>query len=490
MRADELDPKPAEPAHATAGRESARSVGEVREGAAIKRPGAGLALLALLLAALALLAAAWMWWQAGAVRKQQAMQLQTQEQQYQVGLQRLEQALASAQDSASRQAGSQSAAQVGDFQRRLQILEATQSANDDFRSETMTWTRSAQAALEDTQARLNALDERLRNLAARSAQSDSELELEEIDYLLRMAQERLQLFGDTRNADRALQLADHQFVAFDNPMFIALRREIAAARQALAATDVPDIVTLAAELDKVQDSLAALPFKISEYETAARSQSNDTDISWWQRLKNSLSGLITVRRVADDELGLPALADQQALRQRAWVQIEQARLAALNREQEIYQDALLQAEATLTHWFAADHSEVRLALSGLKALQQRNVNPPMPDISGPWNTLRSIRGAGLSPTLAPPPAPTSAPASVPAQAPTPAPSEAITPEITNPVRWEGETNADTADEPPEEAALEEFDEPDLDTSERPGEENGNGVSLDTPAANASGDSDP
>ncbi len=451
MNADELNPKPAAPVGKTAEMKSAMSRDEIRELAAPgKRSSAGLPVLALLLAALALAAAAWIWWQTGAAQRQQATQLQAQQQQLQAGLQRLEQALASVQDSASQQSGSQSAAQSaaqikvlsGDLQQRLQAVEARHTANENFRSETSAWTRSAQAAMEDTQARLNAMDERLRTLTAQGAQGDSELQLEEIDYLLRMAQERLQLFGDTRNADRALQLADQQVVAFDNPMFIALRREIAAARQALAATDMPDMVALAAELDKVQDSLATLPFKTSEYESARQASSADTELSWWQRLKNSLAGLVTVRRVADDELVLPALADQQALRQRAWLQIEQARLAALSREQLIYLDALVQAEATITRWFAADNAELKLSLSGLQALQQRNVNPPMPDISGPWTTLRSIRDAGLSPAM------------VPAQTPAAAPAGANTPGIITP----NQSATQAPDEAPDEAAEEALEE--------------------------------
>lgn len=402
MNADDLDPKPAVPEGRTAAMKSAMTRDEIRELAAPgKRPSAGLTMLALLLAALALSVAVLSWWQGGAAQRQLATQLQAQQQQQQTELQSLQQALASVQDAASQQSGSGLTDQLRDMQQRLQVLESTQSINESFRNETSAWTRSAQAAMEDTQARLNTVDERLRTLTARSAQGDSELQLEEIDYLLRLAQERLQLFGDTRNADRALQLADQQVVAFDNPMFISLRREIAAARQALAATDVPDMVTLAAEFDKLQDGLATLPFKTSKYETARQASSVEPELSWWQRLKSSLAGLVTVRRVADDELALPALADQQALRQRAWLQIEQARLAALSREQDIYLDALVQAEATVTRWFAADNAEVKLALSGLQALQQRNVDPPMPDISGPWTTLRSIREAGLSPTVVP-----------------------------------------------------------------------------------------
>jgi uroporphyrin-3 C-methyltransferase len=355
----------------------------------------GLLWVAVLLAAVALLVAGWMGWQGRGAANAQAALWRAQQQQQQDELKRLETELA-----AVRSASSQQSSELdSDLQQRLQALEADTNADADFRSESAAWTRSAQAALEDSQARLNQVDERLQTLSARSAEADAELELEEIDYLLRMAQERLQLFGDVRNADRALQLADQQVVAFDNPMFIALRREIAAARQALAATDAVDLVTLGAELDRIQDSVALLPFRSAANAgdpLEATTNATGAELPWWQKLKNVLAGLVTVRRVADDELALPALADQQALRQRAWLQAEQARLAALSREHKLYLASLQQAEATIQRWFAADDENVKQTLASLHNLQQRNVDPPMPDISAPWTTLRTLRDAGLS----------------------------------------------------------------------------------------------
>ncbi len=392
MNADEFEPNPADaavvnkPGHRLSGQANDNPLAQP----AAKR--SGLAALALLFAVLALAAAGWMWWQGKQAQQQQADLWQTQQQVYQDELKRLESTVAALKDSASQQ----SSALSGNLQQRLQVLESSQQAGEDFRSESSAWSRAAQAALEDSQSRLNAIDEKLRNLSARSAESSTELNLEEVDYLLRMAQERLELFGDTRNADRALQLADQQIVAFDNPMFISLRRDIAAARQALAAADVPEMVTLGAEFDKVQDSLNSLPFRSSEIESVDATAADEAELSWWQRLKNVLSGLVTVHRVDEAELAMPVLADQLALRQRAWLQVEQARLAALRGEQDIYQESLAQAQITLGRWFAADNAQVRQTLGTLQALQQRQVDPPMPDISGPWTTLRSIREAGLS----------------------------------------------------------------------------------------------
>jgi len=360
-----------------------------------KRTGGGMAWLAVLLALFALAAAAWLWWQDSQSRQQQADQWRAEQQVYLDELKRLESALANLQS-----AGNQTSADLtGDLQRRLEVLESNRDSGESFRTETAAWNRAAQAALEESQARLAAVDERLKNLSARSAESSTELELEELDYLLRMAQERLQLFGDTRTADRALRLADQQVQSFDNPMFIGLRREITAARQALTAADLPDMVALSAELDKVQESIAGLPFLASGNNGDPQASNAGPEVHWWDRLKNALSGLVTVRRIDENELAIPALADQQALRQRAWLELEQARLAALRREQDIYQASLAQAGETIDRWFDNDDAQVKLALTSIAALSQRNVNPELPDISGPWTVLNSIRQAGLSPAV-------------------------------------------------------------------------------------------
>ncbi|HET6564852.1 MAG TPA: uroporphyrinogen-III C-methyltransferase [Xanthomonadales bacterium] len=391
MNADEMEARPEKVLPLEPGEKFPDEAPPARAGGG---RASGLSLLSLLLAGIALVIAAWMWWQGEQSRSQQLSAWQAQQQHYQDELKRLEDMLAAAQDSSSRQSSELSSG----LQQRVQALEAMRNEGEDFRSETSAWSRSAQAALEDSQARLNSMDEKLRNLAARSAESDTELELEEIEYLLRMAQERLELFGDTRNADRALQLADQQVQAFDNPMFIGLRREIAAARQALTAADVPDMVIIGSEIDGLQDRLALLPFRsgLQQTEPDASVDGTPAEQHWWERLKATLSGLVTVRRVDDAELAMPVLADQLALRQRAWLQVEQARLAALGREQAIYQESLAQAEATVQRWFAADDPQVKLVISGLQSLQQRNVDPPMPDISAPWVTLRSIREGGLT----------------------------------------------------------------------------------------------
>ena len=65
--------------------------------------------------------------------------------------------------------------------------------------------------------------------------SNNRFDIAEIDFLLRVANERLQLFSDPLAADLALQAADVQIEALDDPMYLSVRQRIASSRQALAA---------------------------------------------------------------------------------------------------------------------------------------------------------------------------------------------------------------------------------------------------------------
>ena len=68
--------------------------------------------------------------------------------------------------------------------------------------------RTLQTAAEAMQARLLAAEASVTGLSSRELDAGGELDLDEVDYLLRLANERLKLFADPRAADDALEVAD------------------------------------------------------------------------------------------------------------------------------------------------------------------------------------------------------------------------------------------------------------------------------------------
>ncbi len=368
-----------------------------------KKRGVGLALLAMVLALASLCGTGWLWWQNSRGAEDENMKFAAELSHQDQKLAKLEAGSAALASQVSKLATADPNQRLTELEQSLAAVQRASAEGKSFRDETTLWTRSMQASMENAQARLAGAESRLSALSARAVDSKSELDLAEVDYLLRLAQERLALFGDTRTADRALEIADQHIAAFDNPMFLGLQREIASARQKLSQLALPDYQELEEKLDVLQSSLDALAFKGDS--EPSEQPADSADSGWWARIRNAFSGLVTVRRSTAVEQDLPVLADQELIRQRAWLQLEVARWAALRRDQAAYQAALDRFSTALKRWFEPSQQGAQQALGILHELKLLNIDPPLPDISAPWAALRALRGSGVSAPVHSNPAP-------------------------------------------------------------------------------------
>jgi uroporphyrin-3 C-methyltransferase len=258
-----------------------------------------------------------------------------------------------------------------------------------------------QRRLEETRAALAAV-------AVRDETPGRRVELSEIAFLLRAANERLVLFGDRAGADRALSLADAQLVALDDPLYLSVRQSIAASRIALEQAPAIDTIALTQRLDQLQ---ARVPTLALEGEAAPPSPESAEEpapeAGLWARFKAALSGLVTVRHRADDET-LFTLDDRETLRQGLWLQMESARLALLRGDHDTWATSLARARSGLSQWFDADDPGVRQSLSDLAQLEAVDLTVTQPDISTPWSLFNRLRSAPAANTPEAQPAPTGA----------------------------------------------------------------------------------
>lgn len=363
------------------------------------RRGAGVAWFALLLALVALAGTAWMWWQDQAAQSTDRQQFMDEIARLEAGDSQLSLKLNQLREDLESTAGSggdeMQALQQRMLEDRSQLGTIEQSIREQAERSV-----SMQAAAEALHGRLLAAEAALSNMSARELDAGGELDLLEVDYLLRLADERLGLFGDTASADRALEVADRHLAAIDNPTLIGVRREIAAAREALSATDMPDLLSLAHRLDALQAAIPSLPFPGSA--AAVGPAAEDAGDGWWEKLKGALGSLVTVRRNTEEADPL-SLEDKDYVRQRLWLQLEVAHLALMRRDQEAFRRSLARASETLSTWFDGGDERVRDAIGSLASLAELQLRAELPDISRPWSMLRSLSAA---------PPPPAAPASV------------------------------------------------------------------------------
>ncbi|MGK2924894.1 MAG: uroporphyrinogen-III C-methyltransferase [Lysobacterales bacterium] len=357
--------------------------------------GTALALLALLCALAALAGTGWLWWQdrlpAGQERQALAANLASEISRLEgsdgalsAGLDELR---AKLEALAAEAGGGEALANLrgGMAADRERLVRLEQSLQ-----EQTALSRSLQAATDALQARLLVVESGMGQLSALNLGAAEELDLAEVDYLLRLASERLQLFSDPATADRSLELADRQLAALDDPAHLGVRQAIAAARRDLASLSLPDYLQVTARLDEIQASIARWPFAGDSAAGSAAGVDAGTETGWWARLKTTFASLVTVRRSAGTEPVL-SLEDKDYVRQRVWLQLELAQLALMRRDQQAFRAALAQAQDSLATRFDPADDAVQAAGRSLSDLAAMDLEAKLPDITEPWNTLRLIR---------------------------------------------------------------------------------------------------
>lgn len=361
--------------------------------------GKGLAALALLVALTAVAGSGWQWWQAystgtdGASQSEMLNQVQAKQEKLSRSMAALETQLDATKSAVDPREFSRFGVQLQSVERKVSGLQGQSS--EDTAS-----VAALQGSIRSIEQRLSTVESGLTTVAAKSQNSGVELEIAEIDFLLRAATGRLQLFSDPTAADLALQAADVLIDALNDPLFLSVRQRIASARQALAMVPRLDRVDLSARFTHMQANVSKLPFR-GEVEVAPKPQLPE-QAGWWESLKQTLSSLVTVRRRVPEDESLLSLEDKDYLRQGLWLQLESARLALMRNNEDGYMVSLGRVEDTLEQFFKNGSSSVQAMLLEVTAMQQIKVAPEMPDISAPWTQLRQLRDSRRLLQSAPP----------------------------------------------------------------------------------------
>jgi len=357
----------------------------------VKKPassGKAIAVLALLIALAVAGESGWQWWQTRqadpneATQKDSLVRLQDAQRQIAESVASFEAKLEAAKSPVD-------ALEFSSRGERLRAVETRLGGLQGQSGEDQASISSMQGSVRSLEQRLSATESGLVSVAASSQNSSVELDIAEIDFLLRTASERLQLFSELPAADLALQAADVQIEALNDPMFLSVRQRIASARQALALVPRIDRVQVSAQLTAMQSNIPGLPFR-GEVEASPAPELQESS-SWWESFKQTLSSLVTVRRRVPEDQPLLSLDDMDYLRQGLWLQLESARLALMRNETSVYTGSLDRINDTLGQFFQTGSSEVQTLISKIEVLKKVNIAPEMPDISAPWTQLRQLR---------------------------------------------------------------------------------------------------
>lgn len=234
--------------------------------------------------------------------------------------------------------------------------------------------------------RVGLMEDAVAGLGARSMPAGDQLALDEATFLLSMAVERYTLFGDAAGALRAFDLADGQLSTVADPRVAPVRHSLAIERELLRRVAPLDMGAVAAQLAALTDRLEQLPRRSDGVESGR------------PRLKAIIERYLVVR--PRDALGPRSYVSATVARQRVAVDLAAARLALLHRDQARFREAVAFAIASVELNFEPAHPQVLMTLAELRALEGREIRPPVDGLGLALEELRRYRAArGLPMTL-------------------------------------------------------------------------------------------
>ncbi|WP_176472094.1 uroporphyrinogen-III C-methyltransferase [Vreelandella alkaliphila] len=324
--------------------------------------GSGIAIALVIILALAVAFAAWQGWQ----------RLDNQQQ-------RIDELAQQTQSSASQQEVSDLASRIESSEaERTQALDSTMS---ELRSE-----------LDNYRGEVNnTLDNVLAQLSQEQETDERDWLHAEAAYLLRLANQRLQLEGDVEGAAALLRTADARLVDADNPALTPVRREIANELAALDAVPQVDRTGIYLALNAQQERIAGLRLSQEIEERAVTSSIEQPPTGTFQRqlarFGEELKDLVVIRQ-HDEALETLITPEQESyLRQSLRLILEQSQLALLKEEQALFEASIDKALALLNGYYDTEREETQSVIARLQELKQTQVQPELPDISASQQAL-------------------------------------------------------------------------------------------------------
>lgn len=229
----------------------------------------------------------------------------------------------------------------------------------------------------------------------------------EVEYLVRMANQRVLMERDASSALYLLQSADEIIREADDLVAHELRESLARDIAALKAISAPDTQGIYLEISALIGQADSLKRVMPTYALPdAPAGEMAADSSLWGRAMlllsnagNRLASLVDFRRGSVEVQ--PILPPEEAyyLRQNLILKLQMAQLALLEGDEAVYRSALDEASAWIADSYDSSDAATKAMQESLARLGDISIEVAMPDISGSLvaarNRVGALKGAGV-----------------------------------------------------------------------------------------------
>ena len=250
--------------------------------------------------------------------------------------------------------------------------------------------------------------------------------LAEVEYLLRLANQRLSIERDWDSAISLLTAADNVLLETRNPQFNEIRSQVSREILALRAVPAVDKSGTIFKIQSLQENISNLTWTPQSFTQANLTSANDeltttpavaestpngmvwsdmfAPFSWvkvgeyavdrWQAIQGYLTtnflGLVRVRRLQED-MPAPLSPEQQYyLQQNMFLMLEQAQVALLREQDNLFRHSIKRVVQWINNFTVIDNPQTAALLTSLEEIQAWNTAPELPDISQSLLKLRRL----------------------------------------------------------------------------------------------------
>ena len=307
----------------------------------------------------------------------------------------------------------QSAGQSGDLKAQIASLETQVAAIGNPGADIAT-IRTQLAAVEGAQQGVLATEQSLENLAANVteqvnavtanvAQTQTRLELiegdrateyllSEVEYLLRIAQQRVSAGRDLATGLSLLEAADTALANSDDASLLPVRRAVKGEIAALRAVPKVDRTGVYLELAALAEQIDTLRMSPEQLGQAPELASSDDVMD---DAVKTLSSFVTIRRREAPVEPMLSPTEASYVRQNLRLMMEQSQLALLDANQTTWEASIGRALDWSQRYFMADHSATQALVATLEPMKTLAIAPELPSIGESIEALRRVQQARI-----------------------------------------------------------------------------------------------
>ena len=233
--------------------------------------------------------------------------------------------------------------------------------------------------------------------------------LDEAEFLIRLANQRLLVERRPQGAQSLLESADQVLAKLDDPGLISLRKTLAENVATLRRTATIDREGLFLRIGTLSDlvmTFPALPAHglevvdvVDELVPVDEATAVVEEVWYhnlWQNIRSATQGFVDrhfhVRSLEQPLAPLMSIDRETQLRHSLLIVLGNAQQAVLREEAGVYRASLGRVEKDIAQYFAAN-DDTRAIIEQLQALQAEAVEQGLPDISASLYALRDYRDA-------------------------------------------------------------------------------------------------